>query len=604
MTTMPGSSSSVPAPPPATSAEPPVPRPARFWPAIILLAGFWGYQALSQSAEMATHVRFFSRIGVSVLLALGFAIWWFLNRRFGRRERFAWLAATLAVLIGVSFVCHPSFGVFGMLFFGLPVLLTVGTVWLMASRNQPLARQRMGLATLLVVVPASFALVRMDGLSGEQESLVRWRWKPTAEELYLAGRGRSAGTLQKTANGSIEANSDHSQPLALEPGDWPGFRGPAANGEVRGVRIATDWKSNPPRIVWRQRIGPAWSSMAVVGGRLFTQEQRGEAEAVICLDAATGREIWAHEDATRFWEAVSGAGPRATPAFADGRLYTLGAKGRLNCLDAATGRCVWSHNIADDSGAEVPLWAFSGSPLATRGMVVAFAGGQGEKQLLAYEAATGAPAWSVPAGQLSYSSPQLVSIDGMPQILILDDRGLVSVSPESGALLWEYSAPIPGAPRSVEASAVGPSQILIATEAGIGMVLLDVQRDDEKWSVSASETSNNFKPAFSDFVVHNGFVYGFDSAIFACADYRTGKRQWKQGRYGHGQVLLLADQELLLIQAESGEVVLLAANPERLEERGRFQAIDGKTWNHPAIVRGRLFVRNAEEIACYDLGTP
>jgi hypothetical protein len=397
---------------------------------------------------------------------------------------------------------------------------------------------------------------------------------------------------------------DHSVPLALEPGDWPRFRGPAGNGEVHGVEIATDWKSKPPRLVWRQRIGPAWSSMVVVGGRLFTQEQRGESEAVVCLDAATGREIWAHEDATRFWEAVSGAGPRATPAFADGRLYTLGAKGLLNCLDAATGRCHWSHHIADDSGAPVPLWAYSGSPLVTGGLVVAFAGGPGEKQLLAYDGVTGATAWSVSAGQLSYSSAQLVSIDGTPQVLILSDRGLVAVSPESGALLWDYSAPIPGAPRSVEANAVGPSQILIATEAGIGMVLLEIRREGETWSVSAGEASNNFKPAFSDFVVHDGAMYGFDSAIFACVDYHTGKRRWKQGRYGHGQVLLLADQGLLLVQAETGEVVLLAANPERLEELGRFQAIEGKTWNHPAVVHGRLFVRNAEEIACYDLGTP
>src|SRR6266478_7510439 len=121
MTTMHSSSSPVPAPPPAAAVQLPVPRPARFWAVIVLLTGFWGYQVLSQSVEMATHLRFFSRIGVSVFLALGFAIWWFLNRRFSRRERFAWFAGTLAVLIGVSFVCHPSFGVFGMLFFGLPV---------------------------------------------------------------------------------------------------------------------------------------------------------------------------------------------------------------------------------------------------------------------------------------------------------------------------------------------------------------------------------------------------------------------------------------------------------------------------------------------------
>src|SRR5262245_36123728 len=237
MTTIPSSSPPVPAL--ATSAELPISRPVRFWPVLVLLAAFWGYQSLSQSVEMATHVRFFSRIGVSVFLALGFAIWWFLNRRFSRRERFAWFGGTLAVLIAVSFVCHPSFGVFGMLFFGLPVLLPVATAWLIAARNQPPARQRLGLLTLLAVVPASFALVRMDGLSGEQESLARWRWSPTAEERYLAERAKSGATAPKTADDSADVEADQGEALALHSGDWPGFRGPAGNGEVRGVQIAT-----------------------------------------------------------------------------------------------------------------------------------------------------------------------------------------------------------------------------------------------------------------------------------------------------------------------------------------------------------------------------
>jgi outer membrane protein assembly factor BamB len=301
---------------------------------------------------------------------------------------------------------------------------------------------------------------------------------------------------------------------------------------------------------------------------------------------------------------VSGTGPRATPAFADGRLFAVGAKGLLNCLDAASGRKIWSRSIADDSGAALPLWAFCSSPLVTGKLVIAFAGGEGTQQLLAYQAATGELAWSAPAGQLSYSSPQLVSIDGQSQVLLLNDRGLTAVHPDSGKPLWEYSAPIPGAPRSVEVNLAGPGQIVVATEAGIGLVLLEVRHDGDEWSASPGETSNDFKPAFSDFVVHNGCVYGFDGAIFACADIKTGKRRWKKGRYGHGQVLLLPDQGLLLVLAESGEVILLPASGERLEELGRFQAITGKTWNHPAVAHGKLYVRNAEEIACYELAAP
>jgi outer membrane protein assembly factor BamB len=590
----------VPAPSPAGS-ETAAARRMRFWPVLTLLAAFWGFQFLSQGIEMATLVRFLSRIAVSLLVAVGFSVWWFLNRNFSRRERIAWFAGTLAVLAVAGFLCHASFGLFGMLFFGLPCILTIATAWLVISRNQPRARQRLGLAIILVLVSASFTLLRSDGLSGEQQTTVRWRWSPTAEELFLSERASSRAASGAATADLDETTDGSSAAPPVQPDDWPGFRGPVGNGEVRGIEIATDWNSAAPRRLWRQRVGPAWSSMAVVGKRLFTQEQRGESEAIVCLDADTGHELWAHEDTTRFWEPVSGAGPRATPASADGRVYALGARGLFTCLDAVTGRRLWSHDVAADTGALVPQWGFCSSPLLTSGLAIVFAGGPGERQLLAYEVSTGAPVWSVPAGTLSYSSPQLAEIDGLPQILILTDRGLMAVSVNSGAALWEFSAPIPGAPRAVESSVVGLSQVLVATEAGIGMVLLNIARSGQDWIVSPGETSHSFKPAFSDFVVHQGCIYGFDGAIFACVDFNTGKRRWKQGRYGHGQVLLLADQGLLLVLAETGEVVLLAANPARLEELGRFQAIEGKTWNHPAIARGRLYVRNAEEIACYEL---
>jgi outer membrane protein assembly factor BamB len=585
----------------ALTAAPSVARPVRFWPVVALLAAFWLFSILSPHVEMATLVRFLSRIAGSLFVAFGFSAWWFFNRHFSLRERFAWFAGTLAVLTAAGFACHRSFGVFGMLFFGLPCILSVAIFWLLLARKQPLTRQRLGLFIILVLVAASFTLLRTDGLSGEQQTTVRWRWTPTAEELFLREREQSRAPSGSPSSATRGAIGDDAEAPTVQPGDWPRFRGPHGNAEVRGINLATNWDSTAPRLIWQQRVGPAWSSMAIVGKRLFTQEQRGEFETVVCLDSETGQEIWAHEDPERFWEPVSGAGPRATPAFADGRLFTLGATGLLNCLDALTGRRIWSRDVGQDAGAPVPQWAFCGSPLVAQGVVIVFAGGPGEKQLLAYETATGTQAWGVPAGSLSYGSPQLVDIDGTPQVLILSDRGLTAVSPVSGATYWEYSAAIPGAPRSVEACVAGPSQVVVATEAGIGLVVLNIEQNQKEWIVSPEETSQQFKPAFSDFVAHQGNIYGFDGAIFACVDLKTGKRSWKQGRYGHGQVLLLADQGVLLVLAETGEIVLVAAIPERHEELARFQAIDGKTWNHPAVAHGRLYVRNAEEIAAYEL---
>jgi hypothetical protein len=234
-------------------------------------------------------------------------------------------------------------------------------------------------------------------------------------------------------------------------------------------------------------------------------------------------------------------------------------------------------------------------------VVVVFAGGEGSKGLLAYRAASGKLAWTAPAGRASYSSPQPALLGNKDQVLFLDERGLSALDPSSGTVLWEHSAPGSGMPRSLQPHPVGTNQILIASEAELGTALIEVTGDGPGRRTAQRWTSRHLKPSFNDFVVHANCVYGFDGGVFCCIDLQTGKRRWKEGRYGHGQVLLLADQPLLLVVSERGEAVLLAANPDRHEELSRFQAVTGKTWNHPVIAHGRLYVRNAEEMACYRL---
>jgi outer membrane protein assembly factor BamB len=389
--------------------------------------------------------------------------------------------------------------------------------------------------------------------------------------------------------------------VTLSAGDWPEFRGPNRDGVIAGVHVPTDWGTAPPRPLWRQRVGPAWSSVIVVGERLYTQEQRDKQEAVVCYEAATGKELWAHEDATRFWDTVSGAGPRATPTFANGRVYTLGGTGVLNCLDAATGKCYWTHDLKTDAGATPPLWGFAGSPLVADGNVIVFAGGKGDRTLLAYRADSGEPAWAAPAGEGSYSSPQLVTLAGKRQCLLLSDGGLTAVDPQTGTVLWKYGRAMPGAPRTAQAHVVGATEVLVPTLAGPGLERISVTLDGDTWKVERLGESTALKPEFPDVVVYEGHVYGFDLNQFCCVDLATGKRCWRGGRYGRGEVMLLPGQALLLVVSETGELVLLAANPQRQEELGRFQALNGKTWNHPVVAHGRLYVRNAEEMACYDL---
>jgi outer membrane protein assembly factor BamB len=570
------------------------PAVARVWPAVMLVVLYWAAFAAIHYLEMSIFARFLLTLASQGLLIIAFTTWWLTNGRIRLAHRLAAFGAAVLGGLVAGWLCDASLGVFGMLLLALPYVFTAWTLWLLLARALSPRPRLLGLVAVLLLAWAPFTLLGMDGLDGDVQGAFRWRWSPTAEQLYQQDLSRRPREEKEPAGVTPKS-------LALQPGDWPAFRGDRRDGVVRGVRIATDWEKSEPRQVWRQRVGPAWSGVAVVGDRLFTQEQRGDAEAVVCLDAATGREVWVHLDAARHWDSQSGAGPRATPAFADGLLFTLGGKGTLNCLDAATGERKWSHDVGAESGARASQWGFCSSPLVVRGVVIVFAGGDGQKNLLAYRAQGGELAWTAVAGATAFSSPHPATLAGTEQVLMWSDHGLTAVDPGSGAVLWQHGGNAAGAPRSVQPLPVGDGQVLVASETDLGTALLDVTHDKATWTASQRWASRDLKPSYNNFVVHDGAVYGFDGSFFCCIDLETGKGRWKEGRYGHGQVLLLAEQGLLLVVSEKGEAILLAANPEEHEEIGRFQALKGKTWNHPALVRGRLYVRNAEEIACYDL---
>jgi outer membrane protein assembly factor BamB len=351
--------------------------------------------------------------------------------------------------------------------------------------------------------------------------------------------------------------------------------------------------------MWRRPIGPAWSSFAVRGGLVYTQEQRGQHEVVSSYRLATGEPVWRHTDAVRFWESNAGAGPRATPAVGHGRIYTLGATGVVNALDARTGAVAWSRNAATDTGAKLPDWAFAGSPLVVGDLVVVAASGR----LVAYEAATGTPRWRGPTeGGGGYSSPHLATIQGVEQVLLQRGGGVLSVAPADGAVLWQHVWE-PGASIVQPAQTADGDVLLSGGDAmgGIGIRRLKVTPGAAGWSVEERWSSRGLKPYFSDFVVHGGYAFGFDGSILSCIDLADGARKWKGGRYGQGQLVLLPDQDLFLVLAEEGDLALVKASPDGFAEVARVPAIDGKTWNHPALVGDVLLVRNGEEMAAFRL---
>jgi outer membrane protein assembly factor BamB len=328
------------------------------------------------------------------------------------------------------------------------------------------------------------------------------------------------------------------------------------------------------------------------------QEQRGDEELVSTYDLRTGEPVWRHRDAARFWESNGGAGPRATPTLGNGRVYTAGGTGILNALDARDGAVIWSRNVASDTRTQVPPWGIASSPLAIGDVVIAAAAGS----LAGYDAATGSPRWLGPTDGWGYSSPHLSTIDGVAQVVLLNGAGAIGVAPSDGTPLWTHAWPSDG---MVQPATIAGGDFLIGSGSGLagntGMQRVAVAHNAGKWVVTERWTSNGLKPYFNDFVVHKGHAFGFDGSILACIDLDDGTRRWKGGRYGHGQMILLPDQDVLLVLSEQGALALVKAVPDGFAEIARFPAIEGKTWNHPVLVGDILLVRNGEEMAAFRL---
>jgi outer membrane protein assembly factor BamB len=521
--------------------------------------------------------------------ALAIVVWWVFFSRALWSERVGAIVLIAVALFATRPLLHKSIATAGMgmmyYMYAIPVLslgLVVGAV---AGRRLSHGLRRVTMVATILLAGGVFTLLRTGGITGEGESDLRLRWSKTPEERLLAAAGEAPVTLA-------------SAPVAtMTSPDWPGFRGPGRDGVVRGVRIETDWSRSPPVELWRRPIGPGWSSFAVSGDFLYTQEQRGDDEIVACYKVTTGKPVWQHRDAVRFWESNAGAGPRATPTLSNGRVYAFGATGILNALDAGNGAVVWSRDVASDSDTKVPTWGFASSPVVENDIVIVAAAGK----LAAYDIATGEPRWIGPARGGGYSSPQRLTIDGVPQILLLSGRGATSVAPGDGTVLWEYAC---SGSIILQPTLIADGDILIGicgATGGIGTRRVAVAHATGGWTVEERWRSIGLKPYFNDLVVHKGHAYGFDGSILACIDLKDGGRKWEGGRYGNGQLVLLADQDVLLVLSEEGELALVAATPVQFTELAKFPAIKGKTWNHPVLVGDVLLVRNGEEMAAFRL---
>ena len=369
----------------AQSDEPTLQRPLRLWPGVVAVVLQWLAFYVVPIVVSGPIAGYIAPLG-ALLGGLAVVVWWAFFSRAPRFERWGVVVLMIVALVATSRILHESIATAGMgmmfVLYAMPVLSLAVVFWAVACRRLADGPRRAAMVATILLACGGWTLVRFNGISGGGSADFAWRWTETSEEQLLARAGDELVAFPLA-------------PAVAEAGaEWPGFRGPDRDGVISGVRIVTDWSRSPPVELWRRSVGPGWSSFAVRGDLLYTQEQRGDDEVVACYNATTGDPVWRHRDATRFWESMGGAGPRGTPTVSDGRVYTFGATGIVNVLDAADGAVVWSRNAASDTDAKVPYWGFASSPLVVDDLVIVAV----EGALVAYDLATGDPRWFGPNG--------------------------------------------------------------------------------------------------------------------------------------------------------------------------------------------------------------
>jgi outer membrane protein assembly factor BamB len=381
---------------------------------------------------------------------------------------------------------------------------------------------------------------------------------------------------------------------------WTSFRGPGSAGRYDEMPVVDDWPAEGPPLLWKQPIGEGWSSFAIADGVAFTLERRHHHELIAAYDLADGRELWTASWSSRFNDRVDRNGPRATPVWDAGRVYALGAAGDLVALDAATGRRLWQRDILAENKAKNITWGVSASPIIVGDLVVTVPGAEGSA-VVAYDKASGEPRWRALSDEASYTTPMALTLAGRFQLLVVTATRALGLDPTDGSMLWEHPWVTEMGINAAQPIVVGDDRFMLSAGYGHGAMMVEVQREGDGFVTRAVWETNRLKNKLSSSVYHDGHLYGLDEGILACLDAETGALRWKGGRYGHGQLLLAQGQ--LIVLTEDGELAMVEAKPEAFVERARFAAIEGRTWNHPALASGILLVRNGREMAAYRLAT-
>lgn len=388
--------------------------------------------------------------------------------------------------------------------------------------------------------------------------------------------------------------------------DWHQYRGPNGDGTTDD-KILTTWPAEGPKVAWKIPMGEGFGVLAVVGDRGYVFAERMKQEVCVCLDTATGKELWATPLGNTIFEG-NGNGPRSTPTVVGDHVYVLGTYLKLSCLNAKDGKVVWSHDIqAENDGqngvAGIKSWGNSASPIV-EGDVVMVAGGGAGQAFLFFDRKTGKIMGKHGDQKITHANPTPTVIDGQRQVVFFTQQGLTSIDAKAGDQLWHANFPFK---TSTAASPVIEGDIVYCSAGyGVGAGAFTVSRQGKSWKATELWRLADRQPNhWSSPIVYKGHLYGlfgfkeFKTEPLKCVELKTGTEKWAEKGFGQGGNILVGDN--ILTQGDQGQLVLSKATPEKYVELARAQVLSGKCWNNPTVSNGFVYCRSTKEIVCLDL---
>ncbi len=398
--------------------------------------------------------------------------------------------------------------------------------------------------------------------------------------------------------------------------DWTQYRGPNHDG-ASGEKILKNWPANGPRELWKTPLKDGFSSFAVGGGKAFTLVKRSvdgaEQEVCVALDAKSGKEIWAAPLGIAKYEGggdsgapdnKGGDGPRSTPAFDDGHVYTLSARLVLKCLDAADGREIWSKDLVKENEGKLIMWENAASPVIDGDLIFVAGGGAGQA-LLAFDKKDGHVVWKGQDDTMTHSTPVIVTILGERQVIFFTQKGLVSLAAKTGDVLWRY--PFRYATSTAMTPIVYGDMVYCSAGYGVGASACKITKSGSGFEASRLwfEPANVLNNHWSTPVCKDGYLYGlfgfkeFGRAPMKCVEMATGKVLWSKEGFGPGGCTLLDGHVLVL--SDTGDLVLVKATTAAYQEVARTHALSGKCWSAPCVSNGHIYARSTKEGICLDV---